>query len=473
MKFLFTNVFIILIFTLKSQSTIVLKPNADEGKDALLYNNDNVNRGKVNYLAAAGWTNSGNPSIYRFLIQFDLSSIPDHAEILDARLNLFFPTNVDFFNGSQNGENKGVIERVLDDWDENTTNWENQPATSDENATIIYSLYNQENAMELNVFQLVKDMLSSNNNDGFLIKLYNETPYNNLVFASSDNANADLHPELIITYSTDKCVELKAGNDNAKDAIIHSKSTNVNRGNVDYIASAAWTNSGIDAVYKTLLQFDLPVLEDNQRVKYAGLNLYFTDELNYFNQKQYGENKSYISRITEDWNESVVTWDNSPNIDENSEVTVEQSVTAYQNYTNIDITDIIISSYAEGNFGFLIYPEKQDPYNNLYFASTEFNDPFYRPMLKVCYEETSSISGNVLKDVMLYPNPTKGEFKISNHPDIKSIIILDVMGRILKQYDALTDKIYSIDDLPSASYLVELLDQKNIVINNFTLVKTD
>jgi hypothetical protein len=73
------------------QTTIVLQPGPSEGKDAKIFNIGSLqNYGSDLDFIAATWTFGGEPGTLRSLIQFDLSSIPPGAGIVDARLSLFY-----------------------------------------------------------------------------------------------------------------------------------------------------------------------------------------------------------------------------------------------------------------------------------------------------------------------------------------------------------------------------------------------
>lgn len=58
---------------------------------------------------------------------------------------------------------------------------------------------------EIDVETLVEDMiLSPEEGFGFMFRLVNEDTYNSLLFASSDNADATLHPKLLIVYDREQ-----------------------------------------------------------------------------------------------------------------------------------------------------------------------------------------------------------------------------------------------------------------------------
>ena len=74
------------------------------------------------------------------------------------------------------------------------------PSTVSTNQVILpQTILPEEDAINIDVTSLVKDMLANGNN-GFAIGLTNETFYNGREYASSVDPNATKHPKLVIIY---------------------------------------------------------------------------------------------------------------------------------------------------------------------------------------------------------------------------------------------------------------------------------
>src|SRR5688572_4807131 len=90
MKILYSLIFCLIISSAYGQTTVILQPDAETGKDALVSSRHvSQNIGYTSEFIAAAWTFSGETGYYRSLVEFDLSSIPVNAQILNARLSLF------------------------------------------------------------------------------------------------------------------------------------------------------------------------------------------------------------------------------------------------------------------------------------------------------------------------------------------------------------------------------------------------
>ena len=189
----------------------ILQPDATTGKDATVISGINVNNNygyeTVSYGPKA-WTDNGSSFASRSLMQFDLTAIPANSIITSAYLSLYYdiwnnePTAV---QSTMSGSNAAWIERISGVWDENTVTWNTQPRTLDVNRAVIpMSMSSNQDYPDLDVTLLVQDMINEPANSyGFMLKLQDETPYRSLYFATSENANPDLRPKLIVEYTPD------------------------------------------------------------------------------------------------------------------------------------------------------------------------------------------------------------------------------------------------------------------------------
>ena len=215
------KVFSLLIILLINQyalgqvtTTIVLQPNEDNSKDALISSYEpSKNRGGHSDFVAMSWTVSGNPANYRSLIEFDLSNIPSGAIINSANLSLYSQESTGLGSHStRSGSNESVLSRITSSWDENAVTWNNQPTTTAENEVFLSeSSSSTQDYLDIDVTNLVEDMIADpTNSHGFLLKLLNEQYYRKLVFAASGHSDSNLHPKLEVCYSITTTLDQKA-----------------------------------------------------------------------------------------------------------------------------------------------------------------------------------------------------------------------------------------------------------------------
>lgn len=152
----------------------------------------------------AGWSISGTPVIWRNLFKFDFSSIPGNAVIQSANLNLYYPPINTYGNAPQQSlthSNVSIIQRVTGPWSENSVNWYNQPpVTTTDEVTLPQSTDSSQDYLNIDLKPMVQQMLNSSNN-GFLIRMVDETPYARMIFASGDYSDNSKRPSLEVCYS--------------------------------------------------------------------------------------------------------------------------------------------------------------------------------------------------------------------------------------------------------------------------------
>ena len=160
-------------------------------KDAAIGKHDFFNTSINNYgnaIQNAAYCISGavgGLNINRALMHFDLTDIPPNSNIISAKLNLYATGPIGTLNGHL-GNNQSVLQRVLFPWEEPTVTWDNQPMSTSQNQVILaQSSSSNQDYLNIDVFTLIKDLNSLENN-GIILKLQNEMPENGLLFYSSD-----------------------------------------------------------------------------------------------------------------------------------------------------------------------------------------------------------------------------------------------------------------------------------------------
>jgi PKD repeat protein len=190
----------------QSQTTIILQPGHDDGKDAVIgtYYPDQNYYYHIDYIAMA-WTIGGDPYVDRSLIEFDLSVVPSGASIINVSLSLYNspdPTNNHGEHSSLSGPNTCWLQRITDEWDEYTVTWNNQPSTTTlHQVTLKQSVDPHQDYEDIDVTQLIKDIIDNpETGHGIMIRLITEEYYRCMIFASSDHPDPSLHPKLAITF---------------------------------------------------------------------------------------------------------------------------------------------------------------------------------------------------------------------------------------------------------------------------------
>jgi Secretion system C-terminal sorting domain len=190
------------------QVTTCLTPVAD----AMIHEyQPSNNYGSIPALAASRWTynSSGGSGFYttKTLHKYDFSSIPAGATILSATLTQHVCTTCGISFTSHKDlsglGNAGSIQQVNSPWTENTVTW-NTPLSSSGPVVSIASPGNGSTAdLVSNITTIVQNIISGGANNGFEISVTdNSDYYHSLVYASRENPDSNLRPQLCITYTT-------------------------------------------------------------------------------------------------------------------------------------------------------------------------------------------------------------------------------------------------------------------------------
>ena len=131
-----------------------------------------------------------------------------------------------------------------------------------------------------------------------------------------------------------------------------------------------------------------------------------------------------------------------------------------------DTFDMIIHAYNEGNtctdsvmISLNVYEEDQP---NLSRTATY---TFY-----CSPTATDDIAGEA-ETLRLYPNPTDHAFQLTSTEDISEIIVYNIVGKQIKQFDARRGSLYDVGDLQKGMYFVRLLSEDGTVEKTLRLNK--
>ena len=188
----------------KSQE-ITLKPGAAEGKDAQVFSGDPTGNEDLGTnrrdLVAYEWINNSIPSTKYILIDFDLSFLETNAVIEKAEIWLYHDEgSFDEGHSQLSGPNDIIVERIISDWEESGS-WNERPTTTSINFASEPASTSETQNYQILVTRMVRDYVADPDNSyGFRIRMADSNPSRSVTFASSDHPDANLHPEIRITY---------------------------------------------------------------------------------------------------------------------------------------------------------------------------------------------------------------------------------------------------------------------------------
>ena len=213
-SFLLLTMFLTTTSSAFSQVSFGSQPDPSTGKDAIISStNPTTYYGSNPELVIKAW----GTDIMRSLIQFDLSAIPTNVGIESATIflsgsssSVMTPSGNSCPPIGSTTSNPLWVERITQNWQESTVDWNNQPLTDiTDRAVITQSTSNFDwyyyipNSYSL--INMVQNMVTNpSNNNGFMLKLQNENGSRNTFFESSDYSGPNpekFRPSIRVTYS--------------------------------------------------------------------------------------------------------------------------------------------------------------------------------------------------------------------------------------------------------------------------------
>lgn len=173
---------------------------------------------------------SSGPILQRSAIRYDLSGIPANATIVSASLTIY-PQSV---NPSVNFSYS--IERAQNSWASESITWNSQPNTySNDQIVFPYPSSINNSVHNIDVKDHIQKMVSyPNSNNGWILKLLNESNYNSshgVSFHTSESSISSKHPSLEVSYVlpieiTPSVTHCTASSSNGSAVISYSSGSN-------------------------------------------------------------------------------------------------------------------------------------------------------------------------------------------------------------------------------------------------------
>ncbi len=195
-----------------------LQPGPEKGKDALVSNLEpDKNFGGHKYFEA---TFLSEPLLTvmrsnRSLIKFNLDSLPESAVLKKIILTLSYDFPVpydisifkpDIYPSPGIDWYGGVLQQIVEQWEEDKVTWNSQPKTTDINQVFIPPFNRNINFINIDVTRLFLPPATTSDgteipNHGMLFRLWPADKFPGFRFASSDFPEPNMRPKLTIYYT--------------------------------------------------------------------------------------------------------------------------------------------------------------------------------------------------------------------------------------------------------------------------------
>ena len=245
----------------------------------------------------------------------------------------------------------------------------------------------------------------------------------------------------------------------------------------------AWTKNGNNSNVRSLIQFDLSGIPANAFINSATLSLYFNPTSE--EGKHYcfpHSNSSYLERITSNWNETTVTWNNQPTTTSQNRVSLGGTTSSTQSFTNINVKQLIIDSRNNPatSFGFMLRLQQEHKFKKLIFASSDNTTAAIRPKLTITFTVPAPINGGhpmarldggqTITSLNIFPNPVS-EIATIQLPDeagngVAKVEVFNILGKLCNgmETNVNADRIvkFDVSDLQQGVYVVKVFCNEKV-----------
>lgn len=486
-------ILLINISKISAQTTVVFQPHGSAGQDISFGDNPAYLSPDSNLteLGAVQWTCGGAECELMSLLKFDLSSIPANATVIDAKLSLYANTqqlNGNIALGPMYGiDNSSTLYPITSPWSMSTVSWVTMPSFSTSNTTVLQtSTAAYQNYLNINVTSSVSQMVSNpSTNFGWMLRINTPNYYNSMIFCSSNFPDSTKHPVLEVTYITSNCLVVKPNAVEEPDMSFGNNPSYLSPdSNSTDLGSVQWTCGGSPCELRSVLKFDLSAIPAGSIVQYASLSLFSNPQQNNGNPAlgpMYGSNNSSeLLKITTPWDQASLSWNNQPNTTQLDVVTLNQSTSAYQDYMNIDVTNVVQSwiNQPSANYGWMMKLITSSYYNSMIFCSSNFSDTTRHPFLEICLNTVGIVELGNQNPFLVAPTIFDNAFSIhynGKRTTKTEVHIFDMLGkmhlsetRILNEKEVFT---FHTERFSPGVYIVKVMDSGHVY--SFKIIKTE
>ncbi len=190
-------------------------------------------------------------------------------------------------------------------------------------------------------------------------------------------------------FSSNSPLTLQPGPLDGEDGDVSSIVPNNVYGNEVFLDPLSWTQSGGVNIKRSFIRFDYSALPNNAIIDSAHLSLFFSQSLvNAYAPTFSGHtssNEIEIKRVSSFWSEASLTWNNQPSSSPVNQILLPAATAPNQNYLKIDVKNLVVDMKNNGNYGFMIKHQVEDPYKITCLTSSDEVNPLIRPKLVIYY----------------------------------------------------------------------------------------
>lgn len=127
--------------------------------------------------------------------------------------------------------------------------------------------------------------------------------------------------------------------------------------------------------------------------------------------------------------------------------------------------DLIFHVLPKGSAG---YGEFEIPF---YFFSEGDTMVLAEAVFQVTVESVTDVSSEAKEKLRVFPNPATNYIELSNNYIVDRMVIYNLLGREVRNFEVINGSQYEVADLPNGMYLVSLINEQEGILKTFRLNK--
>ncbi|MDB5208035.1 MAG: repeat protein [Flavisolibacter sp.] len=156
------------------------------------------------------------------------------------------------------------------------------------------------------------------------------------------------------------------------------------------LAIAASTNAGATIISRAYIAFDMSALPANANIISAKLSLYGLPSCNTIPQGNVGANNIMIQRVTDNWNQTTITWNTQPPTTTAGQIELPPTTATFNyNVIGIDVTALVKDMRQQTptkTGGFCLKLKTESIWRSVVYSSNRNEDVSKRPKLEIIFQ---------------------------------------------------------------------------------------
>jgi hypothetical protein len=127
-------------------------------------------------------------------------------------------------------------------------------------------------------------------------------------------------------------------------------------------------------------------------------------------------------------------------------------------FSSVDTKDVTLAAEEEATMDVHIYPNGVEGSAIVQIVITDLADTTINVTNLYYFNASPSSTNEVeVEKITMFPNPTDGEFSIKAGNAVKKIVVYNLTGRTVREFETSGKRTFDVSDLPRGNYLVRML----------------